>query len=64
MSFSLNSLFVYNVSVISNGMPNITLDYSDCHHQAKIVEVCLFGNEVDCFSVNLVVIPQTLENKY
>ena len=65
MSFSLNPLlFVYNFAVISNGMPNITLNCSDCHLPAEIVEVCLFGNDVDRRSVNLVVIPLTLENKY
>ena len=65
MSFSLNSLlFVYNFAIISNGMPNLTLNYSDCHLPAEIVEVCLFGNEVDCCFVKLVLIPQTLENKY
>ena len=35
-----------------------------CHLPAEIVEVCMFGNDVDRCSVNLVVIPQTLENKY
>ena len=45
-------------------MPNITLNYSDCHLPSKIVEVRMFGNEVDHCSVNLVIIPQTLENKY
>ena len=45
-------------------MPNITLNYSDCHLPAEIVEICVFGNEVDRCSLNLVVIPQTLENKY
>ena len=65
MSFSLNSLlFVYNFAVISNRMPNITLNYSDCHLPAEIVEVCTFGNNVDLCSVNLVVIPETLVNKY
>ena len=65
MSFSLSHLlFVYNFAVISNGMLNITLNYSDCHLPAEIVEFCTFGNEVDRCSVNLVVIPQTLENKY
>ena len=65
MSFSLNRLlFVYNVAVISNGMPNITLNYSDCHLPADVVEVCMFCSDVDRCSVNLVVIPQTLENKY
>ena len=65
MSFSLNRLlFVYNFAVISNGIRNITLNYSDCHLSAEIVEFCMFGNEVDRYSVNLVVIPQTLENKY
>ena len=65
MSFSLNRLlFLYNFAVISNGMPNITLNYSDCHLPAEIVEVCMLGNNVDCCSVNLVVIPETLENKY
>ena len=65
MSFSLNRLlFVYNFAVIPNGMPNITLNYSDCHRTAKIVKFCMFGNGVDRCSVNLVVIPQTLENKY
>ena len=65
VSFSLNRLlFVYNFAVISNGMPNINLNYSDCHLPAEIVEVCMFGNDVDRCSVNLVVIPQTVENKY
>ena len=65
MSFSLNDLlFVYNFAIISHGMPNITLNYSDCHLAAEIIEVCTFGNDVDRCSVNLVVIPQTLENKY
>ena len=45
-------------------MPNITLNYSDCHLPAEIVEVCMFDNEADRCSVNFVVIPQTLENKY
>ena len=44
-------------------MPNITLNYSDCHLPAELVDVCLFGNDVYRCSVNLV-IPQTLENKY
>ena len=58
MSFILNRLlFVYNFAVISNGMPNITLNYSDYHLPAEIVEV-------DRCSVKLVVIPETLENKY
>ena len=67
MSFSLNRLlFAYNFAVISNGIPNITLNYSDCHLPAEIVEFCMFGNDVDRCSVNLVVIlqTQTLENKY
>ena len=65
MSFYVNNLlFVYNSAVISNGMPNITLNYSDCHLPAEIVGVYMFGNHVDRCSVNLVVIPQTLENKY
>ena len=65
LSFSVNRLlFVYNLAVISNGMPNITLNYSDCPLPAEIVEVCIFGNAMDRCSVNLVVIPQTLENKY
>ena len=60
MYFSLNRLlFVNNFSVISNGMPNITLNYTDCHLPAEIVEVCKFGNELGRCSVNLVVIPQT-----
>ena len=64
VSFSLNrSLFVYNFAVISNEMPNITVNYSDCHLPAEIVEVCLFCNDVDRCSVNLVVIPLTLDNK-
>ena len=42
----------------------IKLNYSDCHLPAEIVEVFMFGNHVDCCSVNLVVIPQTLETKY
>ena len=58
---SLNHLlFVYNFTVMSNGKPNITLNYSDCHLPAEIVEVCMFGNHVDCCSVNLVVILLTL----
>ena len=65
MSFSLNRLlFVYNFALISNGMPNLTLNYSDCHLPAEMVEVCMFGYDADRCSVNLVVIPQTLENKY
>ena len=57
-------------------MPNITQNYSDCRLSAEIVEVCMFGYDSDrellfitqsrtarC-SVNLVVIPQTLDNKY
>ena len=65
MSFSLNRLlFVYNFAVISNGMPNTTANYSDCHLPAEIVEVGLFGNTVDHCSVNLIVTRQTLENKY
>ena len=64
MCFSLNSLlFVYNFAVISNGMPDITVNCSDCHLPAEIVEVCMFGNKVDRCSVNLVVTRQTLENK-
>ena len=43
-------------------MPNITQNYSDCHLPAEIVEVCMFGFDGDRCSVNLVVIPQTLEN--
>ena len=63
MFFSLNRLlFLYNLAVISNGMPNITVNYSDCHIPAEIVLVCLFGNTVDRCSVNLVVTRQTLEN--
>ena len=65
VSFSLNCLlFAYNVAVISNEMPNIILNYSDCHLPAEIVEVCLFGNAVNRCSVNLVIIPQTSESKY
>ena len=65
MSFSLNRLlFVYNFTVISNGMPNITVNYSDCHLPAEIVEVSLFGYKVDRSSVYLVVTRQTLGNKY
>ena len=65
VSFSLNPLlFVYNFAVISYVMPNIALNYSDCHLPAEIVEVCMFGSDMDRCSVNLVVIPQTLENKY
>ena len=65
VSFSLNRLlFVYNFAVKSNGMPIITLNCSDSHLPAEIAEICLFGNEVDPCFVNLVVIPQTLENKY
>ena len=64
VSFSLDRLlFTYNFSVISNGIHNITLNYSDCHLQAEIVEDCMYGNEVDRCSVNLVGIRQTLENK-
>ena len=41
VSFTQNRLlFVYNFGVISNGMPNITVNYSDCHLPAEIVEVC------------------------
>ena len=43
-------------------MSNITLNYSDCHLPTEIVEVRLFANKVDHYSVNLVVIPQNLEN--
>ena len=58
VSFSLNRLlFVYNFAVMPNGMLNITLNYSDCHLPAEIVEFCMFGND-------LVVTRQTLENKY
>ena len=65
VSFSLNRLLcVYNFAVISNEMPNISVNYSDCHLPAEIVEVCLFGNKLDRCSVNLVVTCQTLENKY
>ena len=65
MSFSLHRLlFVYNFAIVSNGMPNITVNYSDCHLPAEIVEVCLFGYKVDRCSVNLVVSRRTLENKY
>ena len=61
VSFSLNRLlFVYNFAVISNGMPNITVNYSDCHLPAEIVEICLFGNKMDRCSINLVVTRQTL----
>ena len=43
--FSLDHLlFVYNFAVISNGMPNITLNYSDCHLPAKIVEFYMFSD--------------------
>ena len=64
MPFSLNHLlFVYNFAV-NNGMPNITVNYSDCHLPAEIVEVCLFGNKIDRCSINVVVTRQTLENKY
>ena len=45
-------------------MPNINVNYSDCHLPAEIIEVCVFGNKADRCSVNLVVIRQTLENKY
>ena len=56
MCFSLNRLLlVYNFAIVSNGMPNITVNYSDCHLPAEIVDRC---------SVNLVVSHQTLENKY
>ena len=65
MSISLNRLlFVYNFAVIPNGIPNITVNYSDCHLPAEIEEVCLFGNTLDRCSDNLVVTRQTLENKY
>ena len=65
MSFSLNRLlFVHNFAIISNGIPSITLNYSDSHLLAEIVEVCMFGNDVDRCSINLVIIPQTLKNKY
>ena len=47
---------VNKFAVISNGMPNITVNYSDCHLTAEIVEVCMFGNKLDRCSVNLVVI--------
>ena len=53
VSFSLNRLlFVYNFAVIPNGIPNISVNYSDYHLPAEIVEVCLFGKHVDSFSVN------------
>ena len=45
-------------------MPTITQNYSDCHLPSEIVEICMFGNDADRCYVNLVVIPQTLENKY
>ena len=45
-------------------MYNITLNYSDCQLPAEIVEVCMFGDDVDRCSVNLVVIHQTSEYKY
>ena len=62
---SLNRLlFVYNFAVISNGMLNITVNYSDCHLPAEILEACLFANKLDRCSVNLVVTRQTLKNKY
>ena len=65
VSFSLNRLlFVYNFAVKSNGMPNISVNYSDCHLPVEIVDVCLFGNKRDRCSVNLVVTRQTLKNKY
>ena len=65
MSFSPNRLlFVYHFASISNRMPNINLNYSDCHLPAEIVKVCMFDSYVDRCYINLVVIPQTLENKY
>ena len=65
MSFSLyRLLFVYNFAVISNGMPYITVNYSDCHLPAENVEICMFDKEVDRCSVNLVVTRETLQNKY
>ena len=42
----------------------VTLNYSDCHAPAEIIEVCFFGNVMDRCFVNLVVIPQNVENKY
>ena len=60
VSFSLNRLFFYHFAVIFNGMPNITVNYSDCHLPAEIVEVCMFGNEAERSSVNLVIMTQTL----
>ena len=64
MSLSLNRLlFVYNFAIVSNGMPNRTMNYSGCHLPAEIVEVCMFGNRLDRCFVNLVVTHQTLENK-
>ena len=60
VSFSLNRLlFVYNFAVISNGMPNIT----ELFRLPTSGRNCR-GLYVDRCSVNLVVIPQTLENKY
>ena len=65
VSFTQNRLlFIYNFAVIYNGMPNITVNYSDCHLRAEMLEVCPFGNKADHCSVNLVVTRQTLENKY
>ena len=43
-------------------MPNITVNYCDCHLPAEIIEVCVLGNKVDRCSVKLVVTRQTLEN--
>ena len=65
VSLSLNRLlFVHNFAVISNGMPNININYSEYHLPAEILEVCLFANKMDGCSVNLVVTLQTFENKY
>ena len=33
------------------------LNYSDCHLPSEIVEVCMFDNEIDRSSLNLVIIP-------
>ena len=45
-------------------LPNVTINYPVCHLPAEIVEVCLFGNKLECCSANLFVSRQTLENKY
>ena len=54
VSFNLSHLlFPYNFAVISNVIPKITTNCSDCHLPAEIVEVFLFGNNVDRCSSNL-----------